>query len=737
MLAPLSAIAQDPNHPGILEPVLTALTGTEVRISNTDQAEGDTLLNLAGGVRVRKARDSLSLLGHPIRSKDSPNDDLANALEELSAAANLNDSEAMDAAARDLQNILLGTTEGRIYDGFAMLNFNRGAYLRDHVTGQYKMKVLVDTGETQTGMLGTPVRIWELDVNLLYYDGQIDSDTFLMRVPVEADDLDVVRVNYRIFSTVREEFSPTAVMLDYREPGSVQFPYKGFDSVWVDFRPGRVVELSLMLPPLRMQRGVYTWGWREHPPRIQFLQPIYEIVNAHSGAVELEPQSHSYAVRNAALTLDGISQAAPEKKMLRVSQAVLAGADAATIHGWLTSADLGPRGTWEEWASLVANQLLLPPEAWDLLAAEGIPRGSFGPYRMVSVFMNNEMYGQGPQGESIQAWQQGDQFSVKVINLDAHTHYFRNVDFGPKLHDDISDCCSAGGHSFEIMNFKPTYGAPKVAEMQYRAGWGFRPHLDVIQQPDVFPRPEDQQKLVPFFGGDGREHRGYQYSSAARGGDFRFSPPPFIIGSHDEPASFPLREADGTRGLAIGQTTEGYGIAKMCPQDAPGFCSSDFGPENPHGILNWPAPNDPSVPKTELRFPPFLRNPNRVEGGDIIPPTAAWKPFLWLNPNNGTLYIDPDDPELGYWADLTYAHGTPVPAGGSLQATIEATRASAQVFYQFDDLFHDNAIFSPHPEETSDDENEAAENTRSSRSTDESPSESNRKRRKRGRFSRR
>jgi len=28
---------------------------------------------------------------------------------------------------------------------------------------------------------------------------------------------------------------------------------------------------------------------------------------------------------------------------------------------------------------------------------------------------------------------------------------------------------------------------------------------------------------------------------------------------------------------------------------------------------------------------------------------------------------------------------------------IEAPRASAQVFYQFDDLFHDNAIFSPHP----------------------------------------
>jgi hypothetical protein len=34
---------------------------------------------------------------------------------------------------------------------------------------------------------------------------------------------------------------------------------------------------------------------------------------------------------------------------------------------------------------------------------------------------------------------------------------------------------------------------------------------------------------------------------------------------------------------------------------------------------------------------------------------------------------------------------------GDISAEIEAPRASGQVFYQFDDLFHDNAIFSPHP----------------------------------------
>ena len=194
------------------------------------------------------------------------------------------------------------------------------------------------------------------------------------------------------------------------------------------------------------------------------------------------------------------------------------------------------------------------------------------------------------------------------------------------------------------------------------------------------------------------------WSEAARGGDFRFSPPPFIITDTENPAPQPLRDADGLPGLVIGQTTEGTGTAQFCPGDAPGFCSRDVAAFNPTGALNWPPPplqgvNGLPDHPTELRFPPFLRNPaqGNPRAGDIIPPTGAWKAFWWINPNNGTLFNNADDPSEGYWAYQTYAHGRPIKPGESLNAMIEAPRASAQVFYQFDDLFHDNAIFSPHP----------------------------------------
>ncbi len=731
-------MATDSNNPGIMEPVTTVLQGREIRIPNTDQSvDGDTQSTIHGPIVYEAAATTTSVLGHPITRVTSPNDDMRLAMQAILAAASSRNSAAMRIAALDLRDILMGTTQGRIYDGFAMLNFNRGAFAPGHVPGEYKMKVATDTGETAPNPFdpeGGESKIWEVDINMLYYDGQIDSDTFLLKFPFgialpgSPGQDDTVRVNYRIYSMVREDFSPTLVMLDRRQAlNSVQFPFKGFDSVWVAFEPGEVLNVTIEYPPAGQMRGVYTWGWREHPPRIQFLQPLYEIRNMHTGEIELDPQGNSYATRNREnLTIGNIGEAAPEKKMLRVVQAVLAGASPQAVERWMTRRDRGPQGTWVEWGDLVKNQTQLPEEAWQQLEAEGIPRGSFGDYNMVSVFLNNEMYGDGPFLNEIKLWDQGDVFKVKLINLDNHTHYFRNVDFGPRLSDDILQCCGGGETSFEIMNFKGTYGIPKVAEVQWRAGWGFRPHYDILLQQDVFSRGQDRVKLMPLTSGEGDTSYGYQWSAEARKGDFRFNPPNFVIGLNAaNPSTDRLRDADGEVGLVVGQFTEGFGVGQMCPGDPGGFCSQDIAAYNPNGVLNWPPPplqgqNGLPDHPTELRFPPFLRNPSQGQpgAGDVIPPTGAWRPFLWTNPNNGTLYIDPDDPSLGYWADLTYSHGRPVFAGQTISTNIELPRASGQVFYQFDDLFHDNSIFSPHPVFAGfgeDDEKDAVESLRAFR----------------------
>ena len=131
---------------------------------------------------------------------------------------------------------------------------------------------------------------------------------------------------------------------------------------------------------------------------------------------------------------------------------------------------------------------------------------------------------------------------VRLINLDNHTHYFRNVGFGATLDNDLVSTPDAEDavFSFEVMNFKPLYGAPKVAEMQWRAGFGFRPHYSVVQQDDVFPRESDQRGIKPFIcpnlkTGEMQVRWGYQYSPEFRGEDFPFNPPRFIIKSAGDP----------------------------------------------------------------------------------------------------------------------------------------------------------------------------------------------------------
>ena len=257
-----------------------------------------------------------------------------------------------------------------------------------------------------------------------------------------------------------------------------------------------------------------------------------------------------------------------------------------------------------------------------------------------------------------------------MLNLDNIVHYYRNVDFGAPVIEENANAFGNGDSSFERFNAKPTYGVPKVAEMQWRTGWGYVPHMGILQQDGIFQRDVDQTNITPFLDQFGEMHYGYIYQGAS---DYwRFNPPEPIRAGDLVEAGDPLREMDGTDGVLIGTDTEGFGVAHM-PE----------GPITTH-------PNQETFP--EVTFPGFLRNPTE-EGGDIIPPTPVWLPFLALHPVTGTLFA----PDGTFWVNDTYLHGRPIMPGTSIVAFVEGPRAAAQLFYQFDPLFHDNMIFSYHP----------------------------------------
>ena len=672
-LDPVKLVDLDLVFPDSVDPVLSAEMGKEVRIPNTSPVLNGRPNLHAKALQTTSLDRAKSILGHDIVSTRDPLQDLELAIYRLHSVAESAGDEPLSELdpAQEVMDILVGQTEGRVYDGFALLNYNRGAITPDHIPGEYKMKRLTETGETVVSQVdGEEHKIWEVTINMFWHGQNFDSDTFLLRIPYEAHPYDEFQINWRIYSLIQEDLAPTTILND----GFGRI-FHGLDSTFTSMEVDSLNEITVKYPSLRHFRGLYNWGWGSHPPRVQFLQPVVEI-NENG---DLNPTGLSFATRNREdLTIENIGEAAPEKKVYRVAEAALNGATGAEIISMLTDPEITPQGTYREWVHLAADQRQLPPEVWQIMEREdGLKRNDFGSYDIILAYVNNEIYGENPyaqfgaegKGGVIRDFEQGGTMRVKVINLDNHVHYYRNVDFGAQFTQDIKKTFGNGKFSFEKFNPKPTYGVPKIAEMQWRTGWGFVPHLNIAAQAGVFSRDIDWEKLLPFTDQLGQQHWGYLFKRVS--GYWRFNPPEPIREGPGLEAGNPLRDADGQDGVLIGHDTEGFGVAKM-PKDE---------------ITTHPDQEN----FASLKYPGFLQNP--TNGGDLIPPTPRWGPFLALSPETGKLR----GPNGRYWVDYTYLHGRPVLNNRSIVAEIEAPRAGAQLFYQFDPLFHDNMIFSYHP----------------------------------------
>jgi hypothetical protein len=180
-----------------------------------------------------------------------------------------------------------------------------------------------------------------------------------------------------------------------------------------------------------------------------------------------------------------------------------------------------------------------------------------------------------------------------------------------------------------------------------------------------------------------RNSIGWTWPADLRGGDFTVAPDAAWLGV---PGQF--AEPGVTVGLRIGATTPGFGTARMPAGDLSGF--------HPEGFVN--ADTDGDLVNDALIFPDWMRNPDSG-GGDLIPTTPDFEPFLWLSPENGTPWLDPADRAAGPWAASTFAFGLPVPANGAAAFTLVRPRFTGQGLWWSDGLFRDGGVGVTHNHE--------------------------------------
>jgi hypothetical protein len=660
-----------PNDPGILDPVRVTLLNSAWRIPATEQVVGDSeLVNLVGKVKRKKARGSRSATGALIQDSRDVTRNIERSLEDLEEAAAAGDGADMRDAAALLRGFITGQSVGFISDGFPLLHHLQGGMAPDHVPGEYRMKRLQRSGHTFLDDEGNTRDFWEVTWRLLWTEAGAESDLALLVVPQDVHPEDRVLVHFEVYASAADEVGLMSFFRDSDLTTSDGLPFKGVDSTWVRLREDHIHEYSVDHGAAGALRELGMRGWRVRPEPLARVDLVHEIFDVHQQKFVLDPRGQALAAAGRLATLDRIGAAAPEAKVLQLADAVLAGANAAQVRAAMNSVATLPYGVWTDWAASIRDRRVLPREALDLLAQEGIVPGAdrarpLGDYDFVAVAVNYEWYGLSAAGANAPYVAPEDRREampravrrLKVINLDDAQAGVQLVDYGPELHNDIGECYNAphGGKSLEIFSDKPLYGAPKSDELQWRAGWGFRPGAGVITQYDLFPRALDQGATRRFRDSFGTWREGWQYPKRWRGGDFRVDPPTSLLGQPGRSPLHGLQEADGSAGLIIGRRTPGYGTAKMPTHDLRAF--------HPAGAVNTDTDGD-QVPDA-LLFPDWQRNPD-AQGGDLILRTPHWTPFLYLSPHHGGVHVDPSRPADGLWALETQALGAPVAGDSAL-----------------------------------------------------------------------
>jgi hypothetical protein len=674
------------NDPGILDPVVTQLLHQPYRLPATEQVTGDSeLVNLVGSVKRKRAKGSRSATGAVIQNERAVTENIERSLSDLEDAASAGDFSEMRSAAQELVQFMEGTSSGFISDGFPLFHHFQGGLAPDHIPGEYRMKRLEHKGLTFIDDSGATRLYWEVTWRLMWTAAGAESDLALLEIPADVDPADRVLVNFEIYASEADECGPMSFVADAQLPGADGLPFKGLDTTWVRLRKDDIHEFSVDHGAVSSLRELGIRGWRVRPEPLARVDLIREVYNVHTQMVERDARGKALAAAGRLADFNSIGAAAPELKIWQLAHAVLAGATPAQVLAAMQQAQVAPAGVWQEWASLIENRAQLPREALELLAQEGIFPGAdlqnpLGVYDFVAVMLNHEWYGLSAE-QAAGAFappslhgrdSQGDQQSLKLINLDAITHGMQLSDYGPALHDDLKICYNAphGGKSLEIFSNKPLWGAPKAAELQWRAAWGLRPGAGILGQYDLFPRHRDLIQTARFTDSFGVLRRGWQYPVNVRGGDFRVDPPSSVLGRSGRPALHGLRESDGSPGLVIGSRTAGYGLAKMPSTDLRTF--------HPAGLVNTDTDGD-LVPDA-LYFPSWLANPD-AQGGDLILATPEWEPFLYLNPANGTVWNDPANPAAGLWGLETFGLGAALPAQSSQQVEWLRPRALGQAVW--------------------------------------------------------
>ena len=238
-----------------------------------------------------------------------------------------------------------------------------------------------------------------------------------------------------------------AVPLPDWSQGPYTIPYFSYDSSFTTLRKGQGIDLTVRYAQGLSQAGLYVWGWRVHPPRINWIETYSDGEYLASGAPKDWRFGHKWDEVEA-MGLAAIGDHAPE---LVVHDALLAydasGGTAGDIDAFAATVD----GMMD----LIRDRRGLPPTPD--VADFPNPNSDLN-----LLFTNLDIYGDRDRiaADGKLNWSEGDVIRITIHNDENFTRFFRVVDFGTTDYQ-------FNGVDMGLLDWKPVWGSPQLVP----GGW--------------------------------------------------------------------------------------------------------------------------------------------------------------------------------------------------------------------------------------------------------------------------
>lgn len=365
----------------------------------------------------------------------SPSDDLRAVLDKVTELVAKQPGPDRQAAISEAIQIGIDVLEGnrrpgRAYSGFPLL----------HYMGPAKVKPVELVRDANGNVVGGNV-----DIHQIWYDGHIETDTSFIDPKAVLDVPWTVTYTVDILNRGEDDFSPFVIYVDpvrNRETNQCEpLPHIGMDQTFFPMENGTRTVLKIRNAPARYFNMTYTWGWRNHPPRIQVTENALKTAKI-AGQEERTLPEWEYAV----FCPDGKACVPNSTSDLKERAIGMIGDLAPEKQMWLALRDALRAAKNSDYATVAARIADARASFGDFRDRTRLPRA--GKYRVEAdpqsdltlLYVNNTIYAEFSDRSSsiddaqridFDRWKlRGTALRVTIYNGDYFAHGYQNVDFG-------------------------------------------------------------------------------------------------------------------------------------------------------------------------------------------------------------------------------------------------------------------------------------------------------------------